>query len=352
MAGQYKYNYGPLLPSRDSIRLLKLDPRKQESDPLTGTLEVIRLSLVKVPEYTALSWVWGREAPTVTIPCSNNKNNKGGGIKVTRNLFNALQNLESLGHRSLWVDSICINQDDIKERASQVALLAQIYESAKTVIVWLGEDHPATDIDAHDGTTLTGPPIWESKTSPKVPSPDSDSLLLSYLQRPWFSRGWTLQEMMLAPSVSVLLEHQELKWDAFWDRTLVELSQSVCSSIGFDGQIEIPAFAELPLQLYTLVSTAKVIPFLRKQSVPKRNLVDISLHEAAAIELANILNYYRATWATDPRDQVYALMGLVEPLGIEIPTPDYSQTVEAVFREAGLALFKTGKVTHSKSRIT
>ena len=41
--------------------------------------------------------------------------------------------------RTLWIDAICINQDDMAERNAQVAMMADIYDRAMNVCVWLGE---------------------------------------------------------------------------------------------------------------------------------------------------------------------------------------------------------------------
>jgi len=66
-------------------------------------------------------------------------------VQVGKNLYDALQHLrDETKCLSLWIDSIAINQQDLKERGSQVKLMAQIYGSAATVLVWLGvEDDQA-----------------------------------------------------------------------------------------------------------------------------------------------------------------------------------------------------------------
>ena len=40
----------------------------------------------------------------------------------------------------MWIDALCINQDDLDERADQVCFMADIYETAWRVVIWLGED--------------------------------------------------------------------------------------------------------------------------------------------------------------------------------------------------------------------
>jgi hypothetical protein len=42
--------------------------------------------------------------------------------------------------RTVWIDAICINQDDILERNVQVQMMGMVYEKATCVLIWLGEE--------------------------------------------------------------------------------------------------------------------------------------------------------------------------------------------------------------------
>lgn len=88
------------------------------------------------PEYEALSYVWGLDADQLLASVGDH----GHVVPMTKNLYAALQRLRngSLA-RYLWVDSVCINQDDDEERSRQVANMAKIYHYAKCVVVWLEE---------------------------------------------------------------------------------------------------------------------------------------------------------------------------------------------------------------------
>jgi hypothetical protein len=143
------FRYPPLDASKREIRLLKLDMSGPVND-IHCELQVA--SLDEQPEYEALSYTWGGFAlEKLEISISNRS------FLVTRNLFYALRNLKqpftavptltrwaleinSERYLVLWIDAICINQEDVLERNSQVQLMWSIYENASKVRVWLGEE--------------------------------------------------------------------------------------------------------------------------------------------------------------------------------------------------------------------
>jgi hypothetical protein len=150
------YTYEPLSKNPDEIRLLKLMP---PSSPGDIEIEIIRVSSSAPPAYEALSYVWGPPERTheVTVKTSSKKcfprlsrrrrflfgrsKFKLSQLAISRNLFIALQHLRLANKpRLLWIDAICINQDDVAERSEQVNKMASIYGSAQLVILWLGEE--------------------------------------------------------------------------------------------------------------------------------------------------------------------------------------------------------------------
>jgi len=121
-----------------SIRVLDLEP---QTDPrqLFGTLRTACLS--ESPEFTALSYVWGTgisETNQITI--------NGRQKSITQNCYNALAAL-CARHDALtiWVDSICINQQDNAEKNDQIQLMEDIYSWAQVVYIWLGDSTPQSD---------------------------------------------------------------------------------------------------------------------------------------------------------------------------------------------------------------
>jgi hypothetical protein len=150
------YAYEPLSKNPDEIRLLKLMPPSSSGDI---EIEIIRVRSSAPPAYEALSYVWGSPERThkVTVKtslktCFPRLSRRRGflfsrskfelsHLAISRNLFIALQHLSfAKKPRLLWIDAICINQDDIAERSEQVNKMASIYGSAQLVILWLGEE--------------------------------------------------------------------------------------------------------------------------------------------------------------------------------------------------------------------
>jgi hypothetical protein len=135
------------LDTPDSIRLLELQPASNMSAELYATLKHVRLaanasSLPNITTaplelYEALSYVWGERDFSATLRLQDGVKM----MKITPNLAEALRRLRHTDQpRTLWVDQICMNQNDDQEKAQQVSMMARIYESAKQVLVWLGEE--------------------------------------------------------------------------------------------------------------------------------------------------------------------------------------------------------------------
>ncbi|KAI0423868.1 heterokaryon incompatibility protein-domain-containing protein [Xylaria sp. FL1042] len=132
-------NYTPLDPSRKEIRLLTL-LNGEWNDKIKCKLYVA--SLDKEPKYEALSYVWGSQTDLVDIDVN------GVTFSATQNLYAALRRLrEQIGStgsdensRTLWVDAVCINQEDTDEKRHQVQLMGDIYSQTAHGLLWLGEE--------------------------------------------------------------------------------------------------------------------------------------------------------------------------------------------------------------------
>ncbi|KFA51330.1 hypothetical protein S40293_04426 [Stachybotrys chartarum IBT 40293] len=207
---EYKYQYSPL-PGSWSIRLLRLMPNEDENAriecqlfdyPLHNSSEGTHL-------YEALSYVWGNTDDHQSISINQRD------LNVTSNLHAALVHLRSrLLERLLWVDAICINQEDPNEKGQQVQSMANIYIKANRVIVWLGEAAADSDRAIEDIRNAA-----VDQSSKYLINKTSEQAILMLLQRPWYQRIWVLQEVAAARYVLVKCGRTEIDGYAFCSAT-------------------------------------------------------------------------------------------------------------------------------------
>ena len=134
------FEYPELLRGR-YVRVLHLLPSVSYDDIISCDIEVIYLdgSLDEQCTFTAVSYVCGSQNRTQAISCNGKK------FLTTRNSELVLRNLrQKEAPCTLWIDSICINQQSTPERNEQVSFMGDIYQKAKDVYIWLGVGSPET----------------------------------------------------------------------------------------------------------------------------------------------------------------------------------------------------------------
>ena len=119
----------PLSNSERDVRLLKVEPGSADAT-IRCTLEHTQ----PVPNrYTCLSYEWGPEQPTREILVN------GKTCTIRENLWQFLHTARRYGFMDhLWIDAICINQSDLKEKSSQVKRMGVIYRNSLQTVVWMG----------------------------------------------------------------------------------------------------------------------------------------------------------------------------------------------------------------------
>ncbi|TVY54787.1 Heterokaryon incompatibility protein 6 OR allele, partial [Lachnellula suecica] len=195
------------LKTDDSIRLILIHPpsNSQSADDIHCTLQHATLSSFKddiTLHYSALSYVWGDEDHQAKIHID------GEEISITVNLFQALR---SIRHASkdvlLWVDAVCINQQNIPERNRQVHSMGSIFAGAQNTLIYLGEPDEKSDQVIQSlknaGTDLE-----------QVPDDYTlrEHVASSILSRPWFRRVWVLQELILSRNPIICIGQSQVKW--------------------------------------------------------------------------------------------------------------------------------------------
>ena len=311
------------------IRLLNILPGCK-SDPIVCELQYVYCD--SLPCYEAISYCWGTQNPSVTIECNHQ------ALRITKNLNSAIATLRREDvSLLLWADAICIDQASIEEKNSQVPLMRLIYEKAAVVQVWLGEDTPAEscgeafcllnelsharnelDWDFNIFTKHSGCKALESCKLPALNDPSWGSLL-ELLQRPWFSRVWIIQEVVVSRNAILRCGKLKLEWTDFCFGFLFAINA------GF-------IYRQTDVFQHSL-AYQQLIPLI---------LTYVCFVETTYLkfDLVSLLQSHRLSGATDLRDKVYALIGLSTLIGSENHSiiPDYSLSTEAVYTEIAKAI--------------
>jgi len=180
------YCYAHLSPG--DIRLLRLMPDKDENARVQCQLFDYPLheSDDGTQLYEALSYAWGGSEKDHRVSVDQYS------LRVTANLHAALLHLRGrFLERIIWIDAICINQDDKEEQGQQVQCMAEIYSRASRVIIWLGEPAAGSD-EALEAIRVAAD---KTPTEPLANEPIKQSIL-ALLQRPWFERVWVREQTL------------------------------------------------------------------------------------------------------------------------------------------------------------
>ena len=223
IATPYQY---PALPA-GNIRVLRLLPSEANDAPLECQLfdyPLLGRPVQSSCPYEALSYVWGSEQKPFSISILSRRSTASEPaqkLRIGANLDGALRHLrDGYAERLLWIDALCINQDDLDEKTAQVQLMANVYARASRVVVWLGDGND-TGEEALEAIRVAamkgfgGMPILEDDLCEmtedeggQVPGPSqvqnanddveskgdvkvvSGSKVDNLLRRPWFRRVW------------------------------------------------------------------------------------------------------------------------------------------------------------------
>ena len=348
---QGSYQYRALDTSRNEIRILRLTPSPRHTDPIRGSLLHVSLDDVTSNEepslfqaasifgaarsthrYKALSYTWGEPNPDGS---SSSILITGAPLQVTENLDHALRQLRNeINSTELpsywWIDAICINQGDVEERNSQVALMRRIYGSAMQVQVWLGDE----DNDSTEAISLVKKLAHPPKRGPVHPKtvypdiPDETKLknlacLSSLFQRSWWDRVWVRQEVALGYDLSFLCGTASC--------TLEELTVT-------ERALE-DSLSQLPVDLEQ-EDVAHILKTIQtKQTGKAEGLLELrgkARRGDEYIDLDTLLFHARSCSATDLRDKVFGVLGLADPNVYELAV-DYRLPIRDVFLKAATA---------------
>jgi hypothetical protein len=222
MTSLQSYVYCPIT-TESEIRILQIQPALDFKAPLVAILQhydlvdrtrdawegpqedwvdyVLRRELAESQwaTYEAISYAWGNNTASATIEIYDPKSSTV--LAIRPNVDVMLRHLRyEKKERRLWIDALCIDQEDAKEKERQVQCMGKIYEEADSVIVWLGPTSGGLELV----DVLSEKMGHSSQLQSKDHVTDMDKILETLLSRPWFWRRWIVQEVLLAKQATLL----------------------------------------------------------------------------------------------------------------------------------------------------
>lgn len=245
----------------------------------------------RTPPYTAVSYVWGQGASSQTIYLN------GQEFAVRQNLWSCLHYLVQLhrnaGYRHewhhLWVDAICINQSDGNEKSEQVRAMNKIFSRAVEVNAWLGLQRLPGQLQWKEGAVRTA----------DLEDWSFDENMLDIAERPYWTRMWIVQELLLARRIRLHMSGASFDFDDF----------AQCVKNEPDSATE---------------DLRRVLAYVNSR---ENNVL------GSSESLLDLLLKFGACQCQDPKDNVFAIMSLVNNQDrqfLDTIFPDYSLTHEAV----------------------
>jgi ankyrin repeat protein len=310
-----EYIYQPIDLDGPAVRLIRLLRGNLTDDIQCELFEgLVNQSDGGIP-YNALSYTWGSMGKAAKIAVN------GSIMHVTSNLYTALQHLRFEDQdRILWIDAICIDQDNVREKRHQVQQMSLIYKEAEQVVIWLGQGNQESDLVMdfmkrlqENNVNVGGDwrPLAKHQARLQLIDKHQNANLCqgigSILERPWFWRIWILQEIANARAAIVL-----------------------CGSKSVSARI----FAQFP-------SLIGLQPHPHCQAVLDI-MPGLSREESwwgQKRDLHTLLVKFHKSEATDKRDVIYALLGISsDAYRSNILFPDYEKELQQVIRDTTLFL--------------
>lgn len=279
------------------------------------------------PSYEALSYAWGSiDNPASILVERLDGEHTDIDLLIPQNLALALRYLRFKDRtRTLWADSICINQRDLLERNSHVKRMSDIYKLAYRVVVWLGAPSESSHLAMRslrryaaqvDYTAsrhrLSAPgalhPGWSLDASEVPFDREVWQSILDLVSRPWFDRLWVMQEVQLASHLSVIF----CGWDHIdWP----SLRRAIMCLRDLPG-VPLADWVSRFIGLERLVGPVADTDFLRLLSRAQQRL------------------------CSDQRDKIYGVLSLASPQLASLISPDYAKPLSSVYTDAFMAVVR------------
>ena len=224
-------------------------------------------------------------------------------LNVTKNLHSFLIYIGTKKPKLFWIDAICINQDDVQERGSQVRLMKQIYQQAKKVTVWLYQPSSTTSAKISSWNVVKKGEDWQLIKLPPW------SLRMFY--HPWFMRVWILQEIVYARRITVIVQNggestRTRPWDEIIDLGIQYLYRDIHDN------------RNTPVEEHVELSMAMMVSMNGWRTKVESNVFSLTLSELMAVT--------KYCGAEEPKDKIFALLALASDVDISTFEIDYGHT--------------------------
>ena len=276
-------------------------------------LQTHRHELTEDLDFDAISYVWGAAPASVMVTCN------GRPLLITPAAYYMLQYLDLYQYktkteqRKIWIDAICINQDDKEEKASQIPLMRGVYFWSTSVIIWMGYSTDETSVFFAEFQEVRKKlEEWNAQFVADPEHPDlleaglpRDELgfsvgLSQLLRNEWFRRLWTYQESILPPKATLLCGTSWADFDEFLN--LLRDGRSRTPYL-----IRMRGMAE-DVEVNIATRACDSINFYRNPTTQQRRANTLT-----PTHVARDLSDLRYRRVKEPVDRVWAVTGLLHP---------------------------------------
>ena len=312
------FRHETLNDGKTQIRLIRCLPRTDSSSMIQ--CQVNTFDQATCPDYTALSYTWGPSIWTRTVLIN------GKPFVIRENLFHFMDqamNSEVLDIDHIFIDQLCINQENISEVNNMVQRMPTIFGGAQHVIAWIGAtQHTMTSTWRPTFSPLTWDIIGESEEKGWLPR---------LCQQTYWTRLWVVQELIRAREFRLVFDGLILSYAHLRDL----LDMIAVSRSNWEMQLGQPAMR--------LLSTVRYLRFSHAEGVISPALAEQDLDA----DLEYVLYKFAHLDCHDRRDKVYGLLGTVRPE--RRSRVDYGKTAAEVFWAAVEAVSGSGDEVYAET---
>lgn len=340
--------YEPLANSSNAIRLVLLRPRSYQPSCGTAT-DAVYCELINVirgdncPTYTALSYAWGNNPALSSLVVDQQ------AYEVSLNVGQVLRQLRHAREDSyIWVDQICIDQENDSEKTHQVQQMRHIYNEAQLVVAWLGPTANGSDLLLKHIERM-GDAVWADDERSIVAAHQNEEgrkliarAFRHFCERKYWQRLWVIQEFTVGNKLCIACGDVLLRdWNLLallvflnkakdGDLLSEVVEENICRAIVQTYDTPTRSFMEGIVTRRTRYAT---------EDAKEENSLFSVLVSTLVLE-----NDYNFPQATDPRDRVYAVLNLAEDAADFQALPSYHLSCEEVYREVALGILRQGNI--------